>query len=440
MFILKVSVLSFLVIITTSFSALSQTQYLKWVDAKRSVRNRIDLQKQVVEEESIPGEWKTTRKVRVLEEVLNDLPKQVTNKYFQVGSSGQIWFTISGTGYILALDSRTNELTKVDRTYYRGYNFDASQFIRKGVLYSFGGYGFWHSSNALTYFDTGVAEWQSIRPENYGPNTIQSGYQGYNSTLDVFYSGASEEQQSVLDIEKKYSNKLFKLNFKDLRWETLGDINSDLPFTKRREIFWNGQYFFQWAFNKIYVIDPAKNSVRVFDNHKHAIGTNEFYANADTLYCYMDNGSTIIKYPIRELLSDSVYVGKFYSNKTYIYYITVSIILILVGICGYILFKKRKQQQTEKLFNHIEKQVIDSLLECSTLTTQDLNDILKISSKSLDNQRRIRLDIIKQLNDKIYTVYGIADGIDKEPDNFDRRLNIYSLNTILREILLRQVQ
>ena len=114
--------------------------------------------------------------------------------------------------------------------------------------------------------------------------------------------------------------------------------------------------------------------------------------------------------------------------------------MILVGICAYILLRRRKQQHTEKLFNHIEKLVLDSLLERGTLTTQDLNDILKISSKSLDNQRRIRLDIIKQLNDKIYTVYGIADGIDKEPDNFDRRLNIYSLNTILREKLLRQVQ
>jgi hypothetical protein len=440
MVILKELVLLFLVIISTSFSAISQTQYLKWVDAKNSVRNRIDLEQQVIEEEISPGEWKATRKVKVLEKVLEDLPKQITNNYFQLASVGKIWFTVSGTGYILVLDSSTNELTRLDRTYYRGYNFDASQFFRKGILYSFGGYGFWHSSNALTYFDTGTAEWQSILPKNYGPKTIQSGYQGYDSRLDVYYSGASEEQQDILDIERKFSNEVFKLNFKDLSWEKLGEINSDLPFTSRTSIFWNGHYFFQWAINKLYIIDPAKNNVRVFDNHKLEIGTKEFYANADTLYCYMENGTTIIKYPIKEVLSASKYVGEFYSNRTYMYYMAVLLILILAGIFGYVLIRNRKHQPTGKLFNHIEKQVLDSLLERGSLTTQDLNDILKISSKSLDNQRRIRLDIIKQLNDKIHNAYGIQTGVDKEPDNFDRRLNIYSLNTILREILLSKGQ
>ena len=432
----RVSLLSFLMILSTLSCALSQTQYLKWVDAKHSARNRINLEKQVIEEEITAGEWKATRNVRVKEKVLDDLPKQFTTNYFQVGSEGQIWFTISGTGYILVLDSKTNELSRLDRTYYRGYNFDASQFIRKGILYSFGGYGFWHSSNALTYFDMGAAEWQSILPKNYGPKTIQSGYQGYDSTIDVYYSGASEEQKGILDTERKYSNKVFKLNFKDLSWEKLGEINSDLPFTKNRAIFWNGHYFFQWAINKLYIIDPAKNSIRVFDNHKLEIGSKEFYANSDTLYCYFENGSTIIKYPIKEVLSESEYVGKFYSNKTYMYYITVFLSLILVGIFGFLMIRKRKLQQAGKLFNDIEKQVLDSLLENSTLTTQDLNDILKVSSKSLENQRRIRLDIIKQLNEKIYTAYGIATGIDKQPDNFDRRLNIYSLNTTLRAILL----
>ena len=51
--------------------------------------------------------------------------------------------SFSGSGQVFEVSFKDSSIKRLDGTYQHGYNFDAYQFVRDGILYSFGGYGFW---------------------------------------------------------------------------------------------------------------------------------------------------------------------------------------------------------------------------------------------------------------------------------------------------------
>ena len=61
--------------------------------------------------------------------------------------------SFSGSGQVFEVSFKDSSITRLDGTYQHGYNFDAYQFVRDGILYSFGGYGFWMENNMLNRFD-----------------------------------------------------------------------------------------------------------------------------------------------------------------------------------------------------------------------------------------------------------------------------------------------
>ena len=76
---------------------------------------------------------------------------------------GISYLMINCTGQVYEFNRLKNHIKRLDKTFFRGANCLAFQFQRKGVLYSFGGYGFWRSSNMLTEYDFQNGEWRSIR-------------------------------------------------------------------------------------------------------------------------------------------------------------------------------------------------------------------------------------------------------------------------------------
>jgi hypothetical protein len=68
-----------------------------------------------------------------------------------------------------------------------------------------------------------------------------------------------------------------------------------------------------------------------------------------------------------------------------------------------------------------------------------MNDVLGTETKSLDNQRRIRSIVIKQMNEKILKTYGIKEGIKKQADADDKRLTSYLLQDDVIEKLEAQI-
>lgn len=111
----------------------------------------------------------------------DDLPPGLSTNYFQKAPD-RFTITILGTGQIYVFNSAACVLSRIDKTYFRGYNFQPIQFTRQDTLISLGGTGFWRNHNIATFFHQPLYEWELYGniSEN-GPQGISSKFGGYSS-------------------------------------------------------------------------------------------------------------------------------------------------------------------------------------------------------------------------------------------------------------------
>ena len=425
---MKKVLVGFIFFIFYSFSSFADSKHLTWFDGSVQLRKRIDLHNRKLELEFQPGKWQLIRPI-ALDSLLDErLPPRISSHSFYLGESK--WrFVLAGTGIVFDFDEARGLLTKADRTYYAGYNFGASVFLRKNTLYSFGGSGFWNFSKALTFFDEPSKEWENIKAENLGPEAIFNGFHGYASKSDVFYSGGSEYHSFLNKQPTEMDAQLYAFDFKTNRWNVLGTILPELLEFKSREILWSGQYFIQFSGEVIYIIDPLKNKVFKYQSETRTFQPAPLmYVHNGTLYGYWDEeGGKRFSFAIADLLKQSTMIGSFYKAKSYLgYYVVIALILLLFAI-GY---NQRHKLQRKRNLNLDEQELglLSALLASPKgLTTIEVNDLLCLSNKNLDNQRKLRLNIISNINHQIYLKYRIENAILRTPSSMDKRQSLYTL-------------
>ncbi len=433
-------------VLLLSLSTLSQLygndKYFSWLDPNLKQRARIDLITGELLKESTPGNWRVHGTIKVDPGIVLHLPPTVSNHYFFSPDSQKLIFTLAGTGQVFELNFLSKTLKRIDQTFYSGYNFGADVFERNAQIYSVGGVGFWTYSRAITYFDKNTAEWQAIRPKNFGPESIFDGYQGYSKLTDKFYTGGSEEGKYLENNPLGIDVNCYVYDFKTNEWTLLGEINAELLEQQNREIIWNGNYFVQFSREKVYLIDPVKNAVFVYKSNKEQFQGGEYrYAVGDEIYCYWnrDNGP-ISKLSIREIESKAIYLGPFYSPPSkWLYYAGIG--FGSLALLGLFYFRKRTKEAKKLTFDLQEKLLLKSLMDLtadSFLSTVEVNEILGLSGKTLENQRRIRLNIIAQVNQKIQLFFQIDNAIERHPSPEDKRLSRYSLNSAALKVLKNQ--
>ncbi len=415
----------------TSFG---QGRYFRWFDQKLNARIRLDVSVGQLEMEALPGNWKPFGELIQLDSgMLTQLPPTLSNHYFFSADKQLVTLPVAGTGQVYELDFATNRLKRIDRTFYSGYNFGAEVFERNGVIYSVGGVGFWAYSKAITYFDTKSAEWQAIRPKNPGPKSIFNGYQGYSNSADKFFTGGSEEGEFLENVPLGLNKNLYGFDFKTNTWEELGEINPLLLQDVPRELAWNGQYFIQFSREKVYLIDPVKNEVFEHKSTQEQFQGGEYrFVAGDTVYCYWDleNGSGS-KFSIPEIQSKASYIGSFYNppSSFLMYYLLGGGAVVL--FLGILMYRSKSKKESQIQFDEQEKVLLKSLVSLSPgchLSTVEVNELLGLSTKTLENQRRIRLNTISQLNQKIQLFYQIDQGVERHASPDDKRQSRYSLS------------
>ncbi len=409
------------------FDTLARTQVLTWFDVEVSLRKRIDLQAQVVELEQSPGVWVFQSRVKVDSSILHRLPPRIAPHYFLL-ANGNMRFTLAGTGQVYDFDIRQKTLKRVDRTFYAGYNFGAAVFQRKNQIYSFGGSGFWDYSKALTYYQESGREWENIKSSNLGPNSIFNGFKGYSDSTDMFYAGGSEYHDFLLNQATKVDSKFYAFDFNKNAWTFLGEINPKLINVKSKEIFWSGSYFIQFSDQLLYIIDPINNEViEVKSNVATFQPAPEMYVHDDKIYAFWDDeGGKRIVYSISDLLKSGRPIGSFYelpSNRM----IYVMVILLGIGfVVVYVIFGRRTKPVLE--LDDSEFRLFQALLASSNgLSTVEVNEILGIAGKNIDNQRKIRLQVISNINHKFHLKYRIENVIIRNLSEVDKRQSLYSL-------------
>jgi hypothetical protein len=143
-------------------------------------------------------------------------------------------------------------------------------------------------------------------------------------------------------------------------------------------------------------------------------------------------GSATLKISISEINQKATYWGEFYYSgiPSYWYYLAVVSPFILILL--FFVWRHKKAQNNKSLnFTSIENKLLTKLLSLQPddyLTTNDINTILEADDKSQENQRRIRFNVIGQLNTKLKLKIGNENGIVRKSLPEDKRLTIYVLD------------
>lgn len=421
---------------------LAEDRYLSWVEPKTQSRSKINLRtKELLFEKETIG-WVIEGKIKLDTTILNNLPRQVKSDYFFFENGERIRFTIDGTGLVYDYYTEKQELVRADNTYHRGYNYFSSKFLRNGIIYSAGGVGFWNYSSSITYYDDQLKEWEILKPKNEIPIPIAGGYMGYNDKQDVFYVGGSRITKYLENLENDYSDELYLYDFNKNRWSHLGKLNPDLPYKKTEPIIWTGEVFLHIENGNLYLIDPQINEVWLYAaNNKVMLSGFDQYVYQDTIKFFVEkNGGNAIKLSISELKRSSTYWGKFYTSGVPVsWYFSGVLAIILIFLLRWWIRKKTDKKGSIR-FTNVENRLLRKLLELNNekyLTAHDVNEILGTSNKSLDNQRKIRLKVISELNKKLKQEFNIENGIERHSLPEDKRLTAFQLNKQMREELIK---
>jgi hypothetical protein len=416
----------------------AQVRYFEWIDPKTTLRVKLEPDTHELWKEVKDGVWVESNAVSFDEKIVADLPSDYSvHSAFYTGDS-VVTFTLHGMGNVYAYKVNTQTLERLDHSFYKGYNFSSTEFIRQDTLYSFGGYGFWHFNNTQTFFDKKYKEWFLYKSKNKGPETIKGGLQGYDGAKDIFYSGLGLNDPALIGGKRENSKLFYQFDFKTKEWTYLGEVNKDLQLTNTHlEIYWNGRYFIGWSTKELYIIDPSEN--KIYSNTKIELAfdvAGKLYTKADTLIYYSPNGRIILKHAIKKILEDSDELGPLYTNNIFTSnYMPIGLGVLLLGGLGAYVQVRRSKRKRSNYFTEPEENLLSAFIQSGSLSTQDINEVLGSASKSLDNQRRIRSITIKQINQKLFEAYGVKEGIEKQSDVEDKRLTIYNLQESLAERL-----
>jgi hypothetical protein len=420
-----------------SQQALGVERYFMWVDPQTKLRARINTDTYELLKEKEIGIWKNEGKVKLDPEILNRVPTHFNNYSFIVENGEKILFQIIGTGQVYEFEPLKNELKRIDNTFHSGFNFTSNQFVRDGILYSIGGEGFWSYNSTITYFSEKLKEWEILRPKNKGPIAITNGYQGYSSKEDVYYSGGSKYGNFLEKEDYSYQTDFYRFDFKKNEWQILGKLNNDLLNEKSYDIIWNGELFLHFIKKTVYIINPSKNEVYLYqDNTKDLNSGLDHFIDQDTLILFKaENEGPILKLSISEIQKKATYVGTLYTTgiQWYWYYLGLLMIIIIMTILKW----QRKGELMEidnLIFNTLEMKLLNKLMELNTneyLNTHEINDILGSTDKTQENQRKIRFNIIGQINKKLKSKYNWENAIERKPLPEDKRLTIYKLDPVV---------
>jgi hypothetical protein len=410
-----------------------------------------------------------------------DLPKNYNNtNQVVIKTKDQLLVGIVGTGRLYRLDTSSNDFrwTRMDSTYFTGYNFGCIYFTLDSTIYSFGGNGFWHINGSLRYFNPLSKEWNA-RPlsEEVHFSVGSFGNTRYyyvdSETQTLFINGMSSSAEYLKDLSKDnfYGNKLMALNIKTGDWKTIGiykDSSYSILGASPWGLFVNNNTFIDVKNNKINRLSESKkdNMLAILENSTlpndyslsfiadSTLYIGDYYGHIDSMKI---NSADIIQTNVP--FYTPIEIDKQLSIER-ILKIIIGILLASVAFLIFQLTRKRNQsmpiaiigsgQSTEdsteqntvvpktgnplefrsskiiELLDEREKSLLAFIYSHSSderLTSIDeINKIIGAAQRSTEIQKRLRSDIITSINDKLSLISDTKKPvISKQRSEFDKR-------------------
>lgn len=431
-----------------SFLAIGQSSDRKitWTDPSSHFHHEIDLSNGTYRKEVKPGLWINNNPVIIQGIDLNTLPNDLSFQYH--ASKDGMLFNVPGTGLLYSFNPKLNQLTRLDKTFFKGFNFHNFSFMRNDTLYSIGGEGFWSTNSTLIYYDQKNQEWEKKFTKNKGPGSIEWDFGGYSNSTNRFYALEGKEEFKSNNFHEK---SMYQLDLSSLEWKELGTINTQ-PFTNQTQVnqfkYWLGDFFLylDGFVTKAYILDPINNKILEYtgNNIRLKKGIREAIRDKDCIYIYQYDSKEekLDSISVKDLLLHSKEVGKMYhpksmiSKEVFMYLMIASLLIILV----YLLIKNR---QKNLLISHINKPLSlhdlpEHLLNVLThfknhglntmLSTNEMNELLSIKMLSFDSSRQQRSRDLKAINDFFLVNYNIPDAIARTNSHKDKRITFYKID------------
>jgi hypothetical protein len=464
------NVLLYSLLLFLSFYAKAQS--LRWLDIERKNIYRIDFKKTVVEKSSNAIDWQEIGKAELKNIKEKDILVSNEIKCLNTDDKNLVYLLMECTNQVYQFNYQTLLLERIDKTYFGGFNCRSTKFIRQNTIYSVGGYGLYRSNNLFVYYLAKRNEWDAINFSNDAPKSIFKGLSGYEKKTDSFFTGLNDFVSSSENSGKGYTDYgFYEYKFKNNKWNKLGEIKQTLLRKIKKTDFqyfhWNGKYFvfrlIEKGINSLFIIDPTLNEVyQWIDENRlfHIEIPTELekeYVHEDSLqsYKFFDTGNRNerqkIAISIEETKNQAVYIGKLYeseNNNFLLIFISIGIGLLIISFIIYYKFIKDKSSKQHVLFssfvfNSLEIKMIEALInnhENGGIRTLQINELLGISNKSVDNQRKIRHQFIKSLDLKLKKTYKTQFAIEKYSSTADKRIFIYQLNEVILNKLRKEIE
>jgi len=409
-------------------------------------------------------------KFKLLSDQSNKLVNQVPQNLFL--HKEQLYLIPDGTGRVYRLDyQKGNKIERLDSTIYFGFTFGSYTFFHQDTLYSFGGYGYWKTNGQLRIYIPQKHEWE-LEPLN---REIPF-YKGSNLPViwldkvsGELWLGYSIDQEEVIKRKEGFvsiKDSVYVLNLATKEFRTAGVLNNKITkkvnSTSARHLATSpwGQLIYDSEENTILLLDfnvnkqltlsesKAKQLLRVipmsgwlhFSDSTLVIqsGNNWLsgdYGKGDSIALskadFVETGSLIYETSLTHIITDK-------RHSVYWYAIAGFLIGCIIASLALYLFiirpGKLKQLSSRKLvidFDEKEKEVIrfistNSYKDIGT-TVEQINQLLGVTNKSLEIQKKQRSDLFLSINEK----WGRANSgilIDKRRLEHDKRSYEYYID------------
>ena len=407
---------------------------------------RIDFKSKKYWQEQQLNHWEVLGEVDLRSVNLADLPPKYIYNTFEI--KGHFFFVIAGTGQVYEFDPVKRILSRVDQTYYRGYNFGAFQFSHNDTLFSFGGIGFWHYNNVQTFFDLQTKEWEMVKAKGDIPKRIYSTFAGYSKR---------EGKLFMLEIPDAFVTPtiqpldFYEYDLKTNVWNKKGSVSVDFlnSFDKRyAEVIWLNDLFIIPCTNGEIIVDPVKNTSYKYLGSKTSFFIPGFtiFAKGNMLYSYKkdfpekSNKNYLDSVDIRVLMNQSEKIGPFYNSPSWLphewyLYLTLMAIFCISVLINVKYFKNiRKLKTGFSKGNALSAEALSFLVKCLALevnhilTSNEITHLMGYDNQSYDTQRQYRSKLINHINEHFRNNYNIPIVIVRISSNTDKRFVDYVIS------------
>lgn len=450
-------------------------QFFSWREPGVSTCYKIDFDVNHLFESNIKGEWQDLGEVKLVDIKSVDLytNSDAINPLKIKGKSGT-FLVLECSGQVYNFNFATKTLARVDLTYYRGANCQAAQFARKDTLYSFGGYGFWQSTNIMTQFNWVSKDWTHILAKGEIPHSIHKKSSIYMPAIDRFIAiGARRinqtESADVIDLD--YS--IYDFHFEDKRFKRLGEVHEPLL----KELMTGETSNFMLALDHYIIISPKHNIpgynhdllyiIDVNDDFKAYLWTNparfqirKFVEERGITYSVFVQGNSIflpqaletfpygsyqvVEIPIKTLLAESTPLGPIMDKplldtaRDFVIIVVFSLVLFFILRFLISIKRRNKRKQLHLLLGPSEKQFLDFLRLNYRQGYVSGHQIVAFFGKhksSPESQRQFRAKLIEGLNKSLGLIFPGEQVLDIQADDKDQRMLTYRLTDSMYQAL-----